>query len=123
MNGGLGCTVDGEAGHGNEGEPRRDVDQRRFRALPQFRQKCHRNPDQAQEVGAASRRPLMMTRLPNGLTPLPDPCRCPAHRLSTLLIPASYDPRILGPILALEAGVVELVWGPRTLMREEWCGT
>jgi len=36
------------------------------------------------------------------------------------MIPASYDPRILGPILALEAAVVALVWGPRTLMREEW---
>ena len=37
--------------------------------------------------------------------------------LSTLAIPAYYDPQIVSPILAFEAAVVALVWGPRTLAR------
>ena len=94
MNGGLGCTVDGEAGHGNEGEPRRDVDQRRFRALPELRQKCLRYQDQALGVGAASRRPLIMSRLPSlpnaSARPLPMPDAPPLHADDSRLLRSTH---------------------------------
>jgi membrane protease YdiL (CAAX protease family) len=39
--------------------------------------------------------------------------------VSTLLFPEYYDPRITGLITALAAVIVTVVWGPRTLARNE----
>jgi membrane protease YdiL (CAAX protease family) len=39
--------------------------------------------------------------------------------VSTLLFPEYYDPRITGLITALAAAIVTVVWGPRTLARNE----
>ncbi|MDO8289360.1 MAG: CPBP family glutamic-type intramembrane protease [Parvibaculum sp.] len=37
--------------------------------------------------------------------------------LATLLVPALYDPRLTGPIVAVMAVVVTVIWGSRTLTR------
>jgi membrane protease YdiL (CAAX protease family) len=43
------------------------------------------------------------------------------RNVSWLMFPnfgSHYDPRVVGPITALAAGVVTLIWGPRTLTRK-----
>ena len=51
VDGGLGRTVDGEAGQRDEGKSRRDVYERRTWMLSQVWQECRRHPDDAQKVG------------------------------------------------------------------------